>query len=77
MLIILLKFAIVLRFLRFDDKMRRSERHKAENLCPIRDVWETVNKNLRKHCMPSGNLTLDEQLMGCRARCSFIQYMPT
>ena len=27
--------------------------------------------------MPSENLTVDEQLMPWRSRCSFIQYVPT
>ena len=73
----LTRFEIIQRFLRFDDKTTRSERRKADKLCQIRDVWEIVNKNLGKYYISSENLTVDEQLMPCRARCSFIQYMPS
>ena len=75
MVIILLKYVIILKFLRFNDKTTTSERRKADKMRPIRHVWKTINKNLGKNHMPSENLTVDEQLMPCRARCSFIQNM--
>ncbi|CAF4667199.1 unnamed protein product, partial [Rotaria sp. Silwood2] len=34
-------------------------------------------KQLPQHFIPSGNLTVDEQLVPFRGRCSFVQYMPT
>jgi len=73
----LTRFENIQRFLRFDDKTARSERCKADNMCSICDVWETVNKNLGNHYIQSENLTVDEQLMPCRDRCSVIQYMPS
>ena len=70
----LTSFENILRFLRFDDKTTRNERRKACKMCPIRDIRKTVNQNFGKHYIPSENLTVDKQLMHCRARCSFIQY---
>ncbi len=70
------RFEQLLRFIRFDDKSTRSERRKTDKLCPIRNIWEQVTANFKKHYIPSQNLTIDEQLMPCRCRCSFIQFMP-
>lgn len=72
----LTRFEDLLRFIRFDDKTTRSERRKSDKLCPIRHIWEEVTTNFAKYYVPSDNLTVDEQLMPCRCRCSFIQYMP-
>jgi len=44
----LTRFENTIRFLRFDDKTTRSERRKADKLCPISDVWEAINKNLER-----------------------------
>lgn len=70
------RFEQLLRFIRFDDKSTRSERRKVDKLCPIRNIWEQVTANFKKYYIPSKNLTIDEQLMPCRCRCSFIQFMP-
>lgn len=70
------RFEQLLRFIRFDNKSTRSERRKIDKLCPIRSVWEKVTENFKKYYVPSQNLTVDEQLMPCRCRCSFIQFMP-
>lgn len=72
----LTRFEQLLRFIRFDDKATRSARRKVDKLCPIRTIWEKVNENFKKYYIPSQNLTIDEQLMPCRCRCSFIQFMP-
>ncbi|XP_037052002.1 piggyBac transposable element-derived protein 4-like [Bradysia coprophila] len=72
----LTRFEQLLRFIRFDDKNTRSARRKIDKLCPIRDVWEKVTGGFKKYYIPSQNLTIDEQLMPCRCRCSFIQFMP-
>ena len=66
----------ILRFIRFDDKRTRPRRRENEKYSPIRDLWETVMNNVEKFFFPHGEVTIDEQLFPCRARCSFIQYMP-
>lgn len=72
----LTRFEQLLRFIRFDDKSTRSARRKIDKLAPIRNVWEKVTANFKKYYTPSQTLTIDEQLMPCRCRCSFIQFMP-
>lgn len=69
------RFEQLLRFIRFDNKSTRSERRKTDKLCPIRNIWEQVTANFKKYYIPSKNLTIDEQLMPCRCRCGFIQFM--
>lgn len=71
------RFMEILRFIRFDDKDTRSNRRKTDKLAPIRSIWEMVNHNFGKYYMPGENIVVDEQLMPCRSRCSFIQYMPS
>ncbi|KAG4073526.1 hypothetical protein HA402_000750 [Bradysia odoriphaga] len=70
------RFEQLLRFIRFDDQYTRSARRKTDKLAPIRSIWEKVTGNFKKYYIPSQNLTIDEQLMPCRCRCSFIQFMP-
>lgn len=71
------RFVAILRHLRFDDKTTRSSRRAQDKLAPIRDIWNDINKNLRKHYLPGNNLTIDEQLVPFRGRVSFRQYIPS
>lgn len=71
------RFEELLRFIRFDDKLTRSSRRPGDKLAPIRNIWDMVNHNLGKYYMPSEYLVGDEQLMPCRSRCCFIQYLPS
>lgn len=71
------RFKLLLRFIRFDDKTSRSERRKKDKLAPIRDIWNLVNTNFKKFYTPGDNITIDEQLLPFRGRCSFRQYMPS
>jgi hypothetical protein len=66
-------FKDLLRFLRFDD---RQHRNKSDCLSPIRFLFDRFAKELPRHLVPSENMTVDEQLVPFRGRCSFIQYMP-
>lgn len=67
------RFQNLLRFIRFDDRENRDE---LDRLAPIRHVFESFVIQLNKHFIPSENLTIDEQLVPFRGRCSFIQYIP-
>ncbi|CAF1454756.1 unnamed protein product [Rotaria sordida] len=67
------RFKDLLRFLRFDDRQLRD---KFDRLAPIRTIFECFVKQLPQHFIPSENLTIDEQLVPFRGRCSFVQYMP-
>ncbi len=71
------RFRSILRFLRFDDKRTRAERAANDKLAPIRYVWDLFIGNLRKPYVPGSDITVDEQLLAFRGRCSFIVYMPS
>lgn len=71
------RFKALLRFIRFDDKSTRSVRRSKDKLAPIRDIWEQVVNNLRKHYVPGANITVDEQLVPFLGRCPFRQYLPS
>lgn len=67
----------LLRFLRFDNYQTRQERLKTDRFAAFRDVWNMFLANIREPYKPSSNLTIDEQLVLTRGRCSFRQYIPS
>jgi hypothetical protein len=67
------RFKALLQFLRFDD---RRNRDKSDRLAPIRYIFERFIKQLPQYFVPNENVTIDEQLVPFRGRCSFVQYMP-
>lgn len=71
------RFKSLLRYIRFDDKLTRTARRSKDKLAPIRDIWEQIVNNLRKHYIPGANITVDEQLVPFRGRCPFKQYLPS
>lgn len=70
------RFKALLRFCRFDNVQTRNERVSEDKLAPIRDLWTMFLARLRVCYIPGGSLTVDEQLVPTRGRCSFRQYMP-
>ena len=73
----MLRFKALLRFIRFDDKATRSFRRSKDKLAPIRDVFDEMNRRLLQYYIPNECLTVDEQLIPFKGRCSFRQYMPS
>lgn len=71
------RFRDILRFIRFDDKDSRSVRRARDKLAPIRDIFDIICANLANLYSPGENLTIDEQLLPFRGRCSFKQYIPS
>ncbi|KAL8561112.1 hypothetical protein ACOMHN_033695 [Nucella lapillus] len=71
------RFKILMSSLRFDDKSTRSNRRTKDAFAPFRDVWDEFNKNLSTYYIAGSLLTVDEQLMPFRGRCSFLQYLPS
>ena len=71
------RFFELLSCLRFDPKETRRRRLEASKLAHIKEVLDLHNGNLRRHYSPGAYLTVDEQLVPFRGRCSFIQYMPS
>ncbi len=62
--------------MRFDDKNDRKSKIGHDKFVLIRELWDRFISNSQASYKPSKNLTADEQLLPCRSRCSFIQYMP-
>lgn len=61
--------------LRFDD--RKTRRRDLDKFAALRAFYEKHQENLAKYYIPGPNLTVDEQLVLFRGRCSFLQYMPS
>nr|BDT63058.1 MAG: piggyBac transposable element-like protein [Trachysalambria curvirostris nimavirus] len=70
------RFLFILRCLRFDDKRTREERKKKDNFAAIRGLWEKFIGHCIKNYEPGENVTIDEQLLAFRGRCSFKMHIP-
>lgn len=70
------RFKFINRALRFDDVGDRHVRVIIDKLAPIREVFDLCIQNFQQHFVPSAEMTLDEQLLAFRGRCSFRQYIP-
>ena len=62
-------------FLRFDMKTDRCQRLQHDKFGLVSHIWNLFIENCRMSLNPHENLTVDEQLLPCKARCKFIQYM--
>lgn len=69
------RFKDILRFIRFDDKNSRSDRLKNDKFAHISTLWDRFVTNAQNCYVPHENLTVDEQLMPCKTRCPYTQYM--
>ena len=69
------RFLSIQKYLRFDDKSSRIRRRELDKFCAIRTVWDRCLSNFQKCYFPHGVVTVDEQLLSCKCRCAFIQYM--
>ena len=69
------RFKEILRFIRFDDKRSRSERLKNDKFAHISVLWDRFIANAQNCYVPQENLTVDEQLMPCKTRCPYTQYV--
>ena len=70
-------FLKILKYLRFDDKpiRVRSGPH-ADKFAPIRQVFEHFANQCQTKYTCKFSLTVDEQLMPLKSRCSFVTFMP-
>eukprot|EP00102_Acyrthosiphon_pisum_P010084 XP_008178239.1 PREDICTED: piggyBac transposable element-derived protein 4-like [Acyrthosiphon pisum] len=71
------RFRFLVRCIRFDDINNRNERREIDKLAPIREVFEYFIANFQNNFIASEYLTVDEQLLAFRGRCSFKQYIPS
>jgi hypothetical protein len=70
------KFLKIMRFLRFDDKASRQNRIISNKFAMADEIWTRFINNSQACYKPSAELTIDEQLLPCKSRCPFIQFMP-
>ena len=71
------RFKSLMAALRFDEKTTRNQRKVRDKMAAIHDIWDEWQLCLKRYYIPGPNLTVDEQLMPFRGRCSFIQYLPS
>jgi hypothetical protein len=70
------KFATIMKYLRFDDKNTRAARKGDDKFAIMREIWTKFITNSQTCWTPGQILTVDEQLVPCKTRCPFIQYIP-
>ena len=70
------RFTFLLECLRFDDKSTRAQRKEADRFTHVREIWDFFISNCSENYDPGQNVTIDEQLLSFRGRCSFKMYMP-
>lgn len=71
------RFRFLVRCIRFDNIHDRAIRKEFDKLAPIREIFGMMVQNFQKYYSPTENLTIDEQLLAFRGRCSFRQYIPS
>jgi len=64
----------IMRFLRLDIKRERRRRLVEDKFCLASYLWDCFSENSQKSYVPNVCVTVDEQLLPCKARCTFIQY---
>lgn len=69
------KFREIIKCLRFDMREERRRNLQTDKFCLISYVWNTFIENCQMAYTPDQNVTVDEQLLPCKARCRFIQFM--
>lgn len=71
------RFEQILRFIRFDNNLRRPLDLATDKLASFRYMWDLFSENLISCYQPSGELCIDEQLLNTRNRCPIRQYIPS
>ena len=70
-------FLKILKYLRFDDKPNRVRSGPgADKFAPITRVFQNCAIQCQKKYTCKFSLTVDEQLMPLKSRCSFVTFMP-
>jgi hypothetical protein len=67
-------FKKICKHLRFDDKNKREESD--DKFIMIRELWNCLIENSQTAYIPEKIMKVDEQLLPCKNRCPFIQFLP-
>ena len=69
------RFLEIMTYLRFDLKSERRRNLEKDKFCLASSLWNLLIENCQKAFRPNANITVDEQLLPCKARCKFIKYI--
>ena len=69
------RFLKIIKYLRFNLKTERRRNLLQDKFCLALSLWNPFIENCQKANIPDANITIDKQLLPCKARCKFIQYM--
>lgn len=58
-------------------KQHKKKGKKETKLAAISDIWEVLVEQCKLNYKPSSYVTIDEQLVGFRGKCSFRMYIPS
>jgi hypothetical protein len=71
------RFTALRQCIRFDEKSTRAQRQATDKFAPLREVFSDVVTKIRSAYIPSAYVTVDEQLVTFRGRCSFKMFIPS
>ncbi|XP_035204862.1 uncharacterized protein LOC118179809 [Stegodyphus dumicola] len=70
------QFREIMRYLRFSDvRSTRADRLATKKFALASVTWYKLMENCYLCYNPGPEITVDEQLLPCKSRCRFIQYM--
>ena len=69
------KFLEIMRYLCFDSKSERRTNLEHDRFCLASSIWIPFGESCQKAYIPNVFITVDEQLLPCKASCKFIQCM--
>lgn len=68
------RFSAINQCIRFDDKGQRNQASDRDKLRSIRHLFQKWSQRVRALYVSGKTVTVDEQLLPFRGRCSFTQY---
>ena len=63
------------KYLQFYLKLEKKRNLEKNKFCLSLSLWNPFIENCQEAFRPNANITVDEQILRCKARCKFIQYM--
>ena len=69
------RFLEIMKYLRFDLKSERRRNLEKDKFCLASFLQNPFIENCQRVFRSNANIAIHEQLLPCKARCKFIQYM--